>query len=777
MPVPFRRHAPAWVVLLCFCAFVAVPASAQEAGFVWGRVMDVNSRYPVEGATVVLAGTLYATTTDEAGRFAIDDVETGDYTVEVIAFGYEPFSRAISVADGDVTALELYVVPQAVDRRGLDLFVLRPDLTHRVEIDARALREAHVTAPPFVLRGVPGHDAARYGGAAAGPVVRGLHEPAVATYLDGVRFLTAGGVYRVGSEMSVVDPALLARVETVRGPHALVWGSGNLSAVRLHTLGTAPVARPVTGSVQAGTHGNGGRRHVAGTLGGASDLLQYWFAGTYRRGGDYEAGDGSDVPADFRAGSLRGRVGLRVTPNARVIVSGAAHNERDVDLPGAPLDVDARRVRDVAARYQLTLPGGTLTALDAVVFYNAVATELDNDGRPSPLPDTVAAGPLRLQAEEEHRSVGGRLAMRFEASDVLHLEAGADLQRVWWDGERTAAWALPTDPLLDSTVVDGLLPEATTSQVGLFVNVTRQLGRLDVAGTGRIDFGRADANDLSPFYVEALARRGVDEADHRGLSTSMAFSVTAPVGDAWRVSFGAGTVQRMPTAYERYADRVLYHRAYVPIEVVGRPNLEPERSTQLDLWATGRLGRMEMELSVFGRLMSDYITPQPSVAVPRLPGRGTVVYQFANGAARFYGAEVDAEVALLPFTRLLLGASYVRGQDVKRDAPALGVPPARADVGLRTEVLGQRFVLEALAHVAAEQTRAAEDLGETPTDGYATFDLRSAVALPGRAFVVFAVENLTDVAYAHHVNARRWGAGAPVLEPGRSVSLSVKVSW
>ena len=64
-------------------AFLALPARAQETGAVGGRVTLTNNGGPVHGAVIVVVGAGALGLTDEQGGFEIDDVPAGSY--EVIA--------------------------------------------------------------------------------------------------------------------------------------------------------------------------------------------------------------------------------------------------------------------------------------------------------------------------------------------------------------------------------------------------------------------------------------------------------------------------------------------------------------------------------------------------------------------------------------------------------------------------------------------------------------------------------------------------------------------
>ncbi|MDX1429925.1 MAG: carboxypeptidase-like regulatory domain-containing protein, partial [Rhodothermales bacterium] len=69
-------------------SFLSSPVAAQ--GLVTGTVVDGPTGKPVEGVTVVLAGTLFGTVTGPDGSFSLGPVSNGTYTLKLIRAGYEP---------------------------------------------------------------------------------------------------------------------------------------------------------------------------------------------------------------------------------------------------------------------------------------------------------------------------------------------------------------------------------------------------------------------------------------------------------------------------------------------------------------------------------------------------------------------------------------------------------------------------------------------------------------------------------------------------------------
>lgn len=91
------------VPLLCW-----VIAGSSPTGSIAGSVVSSGTLEPVVGAYVVLEGTVLGGLTDGAGRFSIQSVPVGSYTVRASSVGHHPLMRAdVIVRSGRITTLDL----------------------------------------------------------------------------------------------------------------------------------------------------------------------------------------------------------------------------------------------------------------------------------------------------------------------------------------------------------------------------------------------------------------------------------------------------------------------------------------------------------------------------------------------------------------------------------------------------------------------------------------------------------------------------------------------
>ena len=747
-----------------------ISLSARAQAVLTGQVLDAETRTPLPGAHVLIDSTAHATVTNAAGLFTLH-LPPGRYTISVRFVGYETTRQPVELVADDTAFVPILLRPTSFELEGIQVTALRPDLSPTAQLQEAAVREANPRDAGELLRALPGLAAVRRGPLGLDPVVRGLRETEVGVYLDGSRLFPAGPA-RMDSPMSHFDPTVIQSMEVVKGPYALTWGAGNLSAIRVETRGLRTLAPGrMQGRLHAGYDTNLNAFENGLQLGyrqGAFGLLAQT---AWRQGADYRAGDGSTIPADFRSREVRLKLGYLPRPDVRFVVAAGYQAQRDLDYPGLILNADYFDAYTLSATFQRTFSDGPVRGLDVQAYYNAVDHSMDNDGKPTaePNPDRMPPFALDVQIDSGIDVVGGRLALSLAPGFADELELGADGYHTYRNAMR---WIRQRDTGM-LLFEDLVWPKARITDVGLFARLTHSpAARWQVAATARLDLVDARADTASAFFLENVST----DLTAREANLSGALTVSWLPHPRWSVAVGVGSAVRTADATERYSDRLPSSKAQMSAEFVGNPALRPERSTQADLWLETAHPGWSLSLNLFARRLDNYITIEPTDLPKRLPLSPPTVFRYVNGTATFYGGEATLAIRLPYALTLTTTGSYLWGQDETRDEPAFGVAPPRVDLGLRYEP-SARFFAEATLHQVARQDRVAASRGEMPTDGHTTLDLKAGLRLLRQWRLQIGVQNLTDTAYADHLNAKNPFTGRRIPEPGRVFFLDLTLAF
>ncbi len=660
--------------------------------------------------------------------------------------------------------------PRARFRQELIVTSSAPELPAGSALPGRAIERAQARDVVEYLRDFEGMSAVRRGPIGLDPQVRGAQEGQVGMFVDGTRTFAAGPG-RMDSDLSHVSPHAVERMEVVKGPYALTWGSGAITAVRLETL------RPSFGDGGTGIDGRAGVSWGDNTgdqdtwldLGTTTERWRARLVGNARSGDDYEpGGGGGKVPADYTSRDLRWSLGWRPSESTLVDYTGGYQEQKDVDYAGRLLDATYFHTRSHALEMS-AFPGSSGLQVYGQLYSNRKDHRMNNDEKPTAQPNANRMPPFAIAVDlpAESDTTGGRL--------YAEGGGGAWSGKVGLDAYRLEQTASRTVTRRDNGMVlfrDIVWPNARQDDLGLYAQGIRRGDGWSVAVTLRGDLIDTRAGEVSPFFADGVA--GPLDADDSHLG--VAVNARRAVGHGWSLSAGAGQVDRTPSILERYSDRFPSTRFQIAAEFLGDPGLKAETARQFDLGVAYASGDLTFQASGFYRSIADYITVTQDPDIPkRLPLSPPIVYRYVNGDdGVFWGGEARVDHRIGRRLSWRASASWVRGEDTLFDEPAFGMPPLTLRAGARWSA--DAWWLDLGLTVAERQDRVAAARDEIETPGWTTADVTGGRTL-GRWTLRGGVENVADERYADHLNTLDPFTGERILEPGRTVRLGVEVAF
>lgn len=421
-------------LILCLTPFII---HAQQNSTIDGRVVDSQTNEPIVGANIYIPQLNKGAATDTEGAFSIT-IPAGSYNVEISFLGYQNQNRSITVAEGERLELTVQLTPSQVMMEGITVTSLRPDLNVDADLEQAEIRKANPRDSGELLRSVDGVDAVRRGPVGLDPVVRGLRETEVGTYLDGTRIFPAGPA-RMDSPLSHLDPAMIENIEVVKGPYALNWGAGNMSAIRVQTKPLTNLDSPFGGKLMSGYDSNFNTLEEAASLYGQSGKVGYQISGAWRSGDDYTSGNGSDIPGDYLSREIRGKGSYATGANSQLTVSLGYQNQEDIDYPGRLLDADYFNTYNASAGWEWNPEDRLIQNLRAKIYLNNVTHGMDNDDKPTaqPDPDRIPPFALDVTVEANNYVYGGQFATTLSTGKRWEWEVGTDIYSSYRDATRT----------------------------------------------------------------------------------------------------------------------------------------------------------------------------------------------------------------------------------------------------------------------------------------------------------------------------------------------------
>ena len=140
-------------------------AKAEATAVISGKVTDAASGQPIAGAMAIIDGTTMGAVSDGEGRFAIQRLSPGSYTVRVSMISFSSFTSPVTLREGENAQLDVIL---SEEPRTLDNIIITS--TRPAESDAAAI--AQMRESKVVLSGVSSLQITRNQDKDAGEVVR-----------------------------------------------------------------------------------------------------------------------------------------------------------------------------------------------------------------------------------------------------------------------------------------------------------------------------------------------------------------------------------------------------------------------------------------------------------------------------------------------------------------------------------------------------------------------------------------------------------------------------
>jgi iron complex outermembrane receptor protein len=612
----------------------------------------------------------------------------------------------------------------------------------------------------------PGVSATSFGPNASRPVLRGFQGERVRVLTDGI------GSFDVSNtsvdHAVVINPLTAERIEILRGPSALLFGSGAIGGVVNVIDRRIPRQIPDEDFHIAAnaTYGSAADERSGGAaidvpVGGK---LVFHVDGSYSKTGELDSGGFIFSP------SLRAQAAASGDPAVAALA----------DLKGK-LPNSAGRTWDVAGGAAVITDSGNLGF--AVSHYDSLY------GVPIrySLDPAVEAEQVRLDVKQTRADfraetdVGGgfldKIRTRWGWADYRHSEiddAGAvgttffnqgmegrvelvQAKRGGWNGAFGGQLFIR-----DLNIVgdEKFLPKSETQQYGLFTLQEFNLGLIKAEIGGRYEYSKLSAN--------ADATLGNPDIGRRFDAFSASAGASIAIVDGWRVGANLSHTERAPSAEELFANGP--HAGTQAFEV-GNPDLGKEKSNGIEATLRGSGEGYSFEASAYHSWFNGYIYETQTGAIED----GLPVFQIAQADARYYGFEVQGSLRLARFGDWAIVtdglADYVHAK-ISSAGPAPRIPPLRLLGGIeaQSDAMQGRIEVERVT----KQDRVAAF--ETPTGGYTMVNASVSVKPFGdrnQTSIILSANNLFDVTARRHASFLK--DYAPLA--GRDLRVTARLSF
>lgn len=637
-------------------------------------------------------------------------------------------------------------------------------------LEREGFEQRFARTTPQILNGVPGVSVQETGPGQGSPYLRGFTGYQTLMLIDGVRLNNS--VFRSGPNQywATVDPYSVERLEVVRGPSSVLYGSdaigGTVNALTKgpHTWGQGfRHSERLYYRFASADESDVVRGEVSATWGERTGLFLgadgKWFDDV---SGGKDIGTQENTGYDEWAGDLKlehvlGRNARLVLAHQRLEQDDAPRTHRTIfaeSFEGTTVGTDRRHDFDqeralTYLQFHADQQGGGIDSVHASLSWHDQEETLKR----------VTGGGT---ASEQGFDVGtlGLFAHASSDTGLGRLTYGANWYHDTVDSSSTTNAI--QGPVADDATYD-LFGAFLQDEIEVSSRTTLTLG-------GRFNLAEVDADSV---FDPLTSTQTSLEDDWSALVGSLRF-LHRLTAEGLNLFGGVSQGFRAPNLSDlTRLDSARSNEFEIPT-----PGLDPEYTTNYELGLRSQSRRFASQLAVFYTDVRDLILRRPTGNVNGA-GQAEVVKENV-GDGEVYGAEAEGALAVGGGWEVFAAATYVYGEveTFPTSAPVIETEsldklmPFTAQLGTRWE--DERHWFELVAQGAGDadelSTADTQDTQRIPpggTPGYVVFHVRGGLRLGRYAALDLGLENILDEDYRVH--------GSGLNRPGRSLIVGLSL--
>lgn len=568
-----------------------------------------------------------------------------------------------------------------------------------------------------------------------------------------------------------IIPEDVSKIEIIKGPFSVRYGATFGGIINMVTQKSTNKDYGLHGKVSAGYESNGGSYVSLVQL----EQIQknYDVVGTfgYRDYGNYEDGNGTEIPSSFRSTDYGVKIGYNLSENQRLQAHWRQSFGRDVDHAGLPMDTDYDDSSILSLDYKLNSNSNWLNSLTAKLYYSYVDHLMTNTNRPSFMM-------VEASSAVDAITTGGKFELNMQLNDKLMLFAGLDALHIARDGGRTRLVKIMNgNPLpMPMEFYDKVWQDSYITDIGLFTEAKWFANPTTIFTAGlRLDQISSDIKDPEEDFAMMYE---LDKRDETNISGTI--SVKKLISDKFTLEAAYGRGVRSANMIERYINHFTVGQD--PYEYIGNPNLEAEVNNQFEIGFKGfeplknGFNKFSYSTSFYYSFFENYIVPIIDETLtrkymPMLEPRNPKVFRNLDEAYKT-GFELMGQLDFLDdyYFKAELFYVYTKNKDLGESLPLN--PPLTSNFTLGMDK--DKYWFNVRVNMTSKQDHISRSFGETQTDGYETMDIRLGYRPYKGITLGVAALNVFDRAYNNHLNfsfnnQADFGR-VPINDPGRNLT-------
>ncbi|MGZ4041698.1 MAG: TonB-dependent receptor [Bacteroidia bacterium] len=776
-----------------------------------GTIKNKETKEPLPGAIIYFPDLRAGASSVNDGSFKINGLPKVKTLIQVKLIGFKTFVAAVDLTS--TTTLDIELEESVIEEEEIVVTgtshatEIKRSPVPMVSIDHKYLEQNSSTNIIDATIKIPGLSAVTTGPNISKPYIRGLGYNRVLTLFDGVR----QDGQQWGDEHGIeIDQFLIDRIEVVKGPASLIYGSDALAGV-INLLPANPLPEgTLKGSFTGNYQSNNNQVAASLNLGGNSKGFNWSVRASKKQAGNYQNKvDGKVYGTKYNESDLNLNVGVNKSWGYSHI--NISYYDNIQEVPDGYRDSASRKfvkqiseedtVRPVVSNSELN--SYDINGLHQRVQHMRVFSASSFFIGKSKLAINIGAqqSVRREFSHPQFINIPGLFLklstmtydVKFYFPEIKHWDVVAGINGMFQQNNNGAA-------------TEFVIPDYHSFDLGPFVFIKRSIGKLDIAAGARYDLRSFVNEDL---FTTTDAVTGFDKKigyDPKDTTQVKQFSSYSHTFSGFSGSFGGtynfsekfclkgniGRGYRAPNISEISAKGIHPGTGFLQL---GDANFKPEFSLQEDLGLFFESKHISGSIEVFNNIISNYIYNERLVGLwgndSNFIQNGNLypVYKFTQTKAHLYGGEfsfdihphpldwlhIENSVSMIYATNLGGNGSHVT--DSTRYLPF--IPPFHTNTEVRGDFKKQVgcfagiFIKVGVQYYAAQIRVYSAYRTETKTPGYTLLDAGIGTkVINKKGATLFSItingSNLADVAYQNNMSRLKYFDNYPVNGTGRS---------
>ena len=578
-----------------------------------------------------------------------------------------------------------------------------------------------------------------------------------------------------------VIPEEIEKIEVIKGPYTVRYGATFGGIINMVTKKPNLQENGLHGKTSVGYESNGNSFVTMLQLQQVADTYDITGNIGYRDFGNYDDGDGTEIPSSFRSTDYGLKFGYNFSDNQRLQAHWRQSFGRDVLHAGLPMDTDLDDSSILSLDYKLSNLNGLLNSVTVKAYYSYVDHIMSNANRPS-------FKSVDAISKIDAITTGGKLEFKLIPSDKFKIFTGLDVLNIARDGERTRLVKLNMMGMPLPTPMefkDKVWQDSYINDFGVFAEGKYSITDKTIFTTGiRYDHVVSDIKDPEADF-EALYTN-LEKRTEGNISANASIKYRQSKKFMLEAAYGRGV--RSANMIERYINHFTVGQD--AHEYVGNPNLDAEVNNQFEIgfngietFKEGNINAFKYGFSGYYSFYENYIVAviDNSLSKKFMPAaQPQEVKRFINiDEAYKTGFEAYFDIEFLKHYNFKTELSHVhtKNKDLNESLPLTPPFTTRLSLGFEKE----KFWATINYTLTSSQDKISRSFGEQETASYEIMDVRLGVK-PFKNFTIgVAALNVFDITYHDHMNfsfANQEGfSRMPINDAGRNLTTFIQYKF